>query len=189
MAARILLKKYAKKFIETFVISFIVTVIINFFLPKSFDFFLILPDYLKIIPRPAYILILTVIIFWNILPKRETWESLNTKSVYGVMRSPEHIHETHQVKNIFGVNWRVLFGSHKFLASNDNDIYYYVEGPYCPLCDYELDEKTVPKLLGYSKKHCWYCEDCKKFYDRPKKQLFNEEDVVIKKVQKNKRTS
>jgi|SRR3989338_728972 len=186
MTHKQLFKEYAKKFIETFVISFIVTVVIDFFLPKPFDFFLILPDYLKIIPRPVYILIASIIIFWNILPKRQTWESLNTQMIYGVNYRPNHIHQTYQLKD-FGVNWKVLLGSRVFIATNENDFYYYVEGPYCPTCDYELDKKTVPKLFGYFKKHCWYCQDCNKFYDRPKKQLHNEEDVIIKKVQKNKR--
>jgi uncharacterized protein with PIN domain len=82
------------------------------------------------------------------------------------------------IGTFYDVRWRMLYGTYSIY----NPAYIYVEGPYCPQCDYELDTKTGSTFLGLKVKHIWYCAQCKKDYKR-KRDYPNEEDVVEKRVE------
>jgi len=171
-----------KRFFETLIISLIVTLIINKLLPETFslNFFSVS---LEIIPRFVYILVIITAIFWWTLPKRKSWKELNKVGFHFLSPKPKYITKIYEIL-AFGVRWKVLKGNDSIIKFPEENIYFYAEGPFCPYCNYELDSKIVPLFLGYSSRSCWYCEDCNKMFKRPKKQLFNEKESVIKKVKK-----
>lgn len=174
---------FLRKFVETLIISFIVAIIIDYFLPASLDLFSNLPGMLSRVPRSIYILIILIVIFWYLLPKRGTWESLNPLHFASFNHRPSFPKAEIEITE-FGVKWKVIYGSNLPFPMHQNDSYYHVEGPFCPVCDYELDRKVVPKLAGYMKRQVWFCQDCDKEYARPKKQLHHERDVIEKKARK-----
>ena len=177
------IKNFVTRTIETLSISVIATIIANTLWPESLDVFSLLPSKLKYIPTPYYLLVIFTILFWAILPKRKTWESLNEQEVYSEYRRPTRIRCHYNVTS-FGVKWKVLVGSDSITCVPGEGDYLYAEEPLCPKCGYELDTKQVPTYLGFFSKPCWYCHDCNESYDRPKKQLYREKEVVVKQVEK-----
>jgi len=69
----------------------------------------------------------------------------------------------------YGVKWKLyepdLFDSNQPWA----------DGPYCPECDRELEEKNKGYIF---KRNLWTCLTCKENYDKPKGDL---KDLVEKK--------
>jgi len=173
------------RFVDSVLGSIFGGLILNIIWPTSLEFQDYLPTWLAYIPRPIIFVVLLIPVMWYVLPKRETWESLNTVDAMVVPRRPHSLFETVPLKQ-FGVNWRVDIGTNSVNLRNPHLIYY-ASGPFCPKCNYELDSKTAPKLFGYYKKEIWYCDNCNKEYERPKKQLFNEEKVIIKKIKSQSR--
>ena len=99
--------------------------------------------------------------------------------IYGVKRRPEYV--ARKFKGVFyGVVWRVLFGSEIFAVESP---YVFVEPyPYCPNCDYELDDRTKSGFLGLAIKHVWHCSQCKRDYPRGR-DYPDESDVIEKRVE------
>lgn len=90
-----------------------------------------------------------------------------------VPRKPMLPIETQNVTR-FRVKWNVLIGRDGLA----DEIRFYVEGPYCPYCDYELDSMTDYALLGWKKQYVWKCAVCGNSYPRPKEYLFREDRVA-----------
>jgi hypothetical protein len=65
----------------------------------------------------------------------------------------------------FGVKWFV-YEPEIFIASQP-----WIDGPYYPNCDSELEEKKEGLFL---KRDLWACQLCKENYDKPKGNLKNQ---------------
>jgi ribosomal protein L37AE/L43A len=62
----------------------------------------------------------------------------------------------------FGVKWQ-LYEPEVFVS-----IQPWAEGPYCPKCDMELEEKNKGHIFI---RNLWICPECKENFDRPKGDL------------------
>jgi ribosomal protein L37AE/L43A len=96
-------------------------------------------------------------------------------------RKPEIIDAQFDM-SVFDVKWRVMLGySSIYRLSEFFGVY--VQGPFCPICDYELDLKQKPRLFGWLTKEVWHCAQCNHDYDRPSKYLYDEEEIVKKMIE------
>jgi len=82
----------------------------------------------------------------------------------------------------FGVRWKIILGYSGYLRLKD-EFQVYVDGPFCPTCDYELDIREKPKLFGWLTRKVWHCASCSQDYNRPSKYLYDEEETVGKIVE------
>jgi ribosomal protein L37AE/L43A len=62
----------------------------------------------------------------------------------------------------FGVKWHI-YEPEVFVSSQP-----WADGPYCPKCDGELEEKNKGHIF---KRNLWTCLKCKENYDKPKGDL------------------
>jgi len=99
----------------------------------------------------------------------------NRKMFAVVKQRPRHIVKNGEL-NHFGVKWNVLIGSLLRLT----DTYTFIEGPFCPTCNFKLISRIVGKWLGLASKPVWHCATCNKNFDRPKKYLYEEDEFVEK---------
>lgn len=73
----------------------------------------------------------------------------------------------------FGVNWKVLYGSH---VSDFLHPYAWAESnPYCPKCNYEMKEQLRGSIF---KRSYWKCDRCGKFYKVPMRDSYDAHEVV-----------
>lgn len=76
-------------------------------------------------------------------------------------RRPLHAdYKTPAIGNVFGVKWR-LFPPEPLSGDRQP----WAEGPYCPECDRELEEKIKGRIF---KQRIWRCLMCGREYPRPK---------------------
>lgn len=85
---------------------------------------------------------------------RKLKEKKTHVGVFSIPQRPNSILYTLN-PTIFGVKWQLFIGTNKFSGYLDpdkvplHDLYGYIEGPYCLMCDYELDTDR--------KKNTWQC--------------------------------
>lgn len=88
-----------------------------------------------------------------------------------VTRRPTFVKEQYQ-ERLLGLVWRAYIGDDIF------DRYIHLEGPFCPICDYELDAQ---------KPGTWYCIRCNKKYKVEKLYARDTINKVKKIVESNHR--
>lgn len=80
--------------------------------------------------------------------------------------------------SLFGVIWKGVIGAHQ----SRHKPYCYLDGAYCPDCNFELYEMTTSKRASRKKTYLWKCSNCGFEQERPKQYLFEEKETVEKKV-------
>lgn len=78
--------------------------------------------------------------------------------------------------NMFGVKWIAL------IEENESP-YVYIEGPFCPKCDYEMEANVKRKLFGLIRKYIWNCVPCDIEYKRPREAAGQTRETVKKWVE------
>lgn len=120
----------------------------------------------------------TILIILRTFKVRQQVKKENRRLIQAGTIKPRHINEEIELER-FGVKWRALVGS-RFLGNFiDENFYVYIEGPFCPVCDYELDRKTKTRWLGLALMYVWRCAPCDKNYERPEE--YPEERQIVKK--------
>lgn len=84
--------------------------------------------------------------------------------------------------NLFGVKWKVLYGTY-FIGSEP---YAFCDGgPYCPNCMYEMEAEKRGLIF---KRYYWKCDRCGKWYKCPAKTPYDAKRIVEKMVESEVRS-
>jgi Zn ribbon nucleic-acid-binding protein len=123
-----------------------------------------------------------ILILSRILSIRQRIRRANRKVITVIHKRPRYIAKQIELE-YFGVKWRALLGSLFRGDFVDGDYYVFIEGPFCPQCNFALIRKTKSKWKGLSISNIWHCVPCGKDYERPKDYLYEEDEIVEKFVE------
>lgn len=123
-------------------------------------------------------------IIWSFLYKLRSKKSY--AGIYSVSGRPNSVIYTAEPTE-FNVNWHLYMGTSSLIehrAPQDippHDFYGYIEGPYCPQCDYELDIDH--------KRRFWRCGAGHGRFKIPKHLRLDTRDKITKLFEANFRTT
>lgn len=118
----------------------------------------------------------TIVVILYVIVKKLQSKKLYT-GAFSIPQRPRKVMYT-TTSTMFGVNWKLFMGTNSISGYLDpervpiHDIYGYIEGPYCSMCDYELDTDK--------KKNVWQCAAGHKDVKIPKDVREHTEDKVTK---------
>jgi hypothetical protein len=163
---------FAKKLIEAITVKVIVEIIVTIILAIFGSFGLGYLLSFANMQLPVWVAIsltfLALVIVCIVLLRKNKI----TPFIVAIPSRPNHVIAEFDC-DMFGVKWTALYGG----TIGPSKPYVYIDGPYCPKCEYEMGAEKRGILF---KKYHWKCVPCGKYYKCPEQHPSDAEKAVEK---------
>ncbi len=123
---------------------------------------------------PLWIIIIAIVILLTFMIIYMRFKRKSSDIFVSVARKRPRNNVTTFDTDMFGVKWKVDYGSFTF----SSEPYAWCKSkPYCPDCLYEMDTEKRGRLF---KNHYWKCHKCGKYYKCTSKSPYNSHEIIEK---------